>query len=98
MLLYQDNMAKFAGLTTLDEMDRMMAASILFDEALEQSIDGLSMNYRVNQFIVLFLQILKVSTNVNHLRDICLAAIEAEAIIESLKKNEQGRQISLLDG
>jgi hypothetical protein len=96
--LYQQNIAKWTGLQTLDDMDQRLAISILFDEALEHAIDALSINYRLNRFLVLHLQLLEISPEHDHLRDICLAAIEAAEIIETLKKNATVRRTSLLVG
>ena len=96
--LYVGNRMRFEQYSSLQEIDRELGVAILFDEALEHSVDALSINYRMNQFMVLHFQLLEVSMEKNHLRDICLAAMEAWEIAESLKKNEEARQISLLAG
>ena len=96
--LYFNNRVRYAELSTLEEMDRELAIAILFDESLEHAVDGLSINYRLNRFLILHLQLLEVSTEKNHLRDICLAAMEAHEIAETLKKTANGRLISLLAG
>lgn len=96
--LYVKNRSEFAGLQTLDEMDQKLAVSILFDEALDHAVDALAINYRLNRFMVGHFRLLKVSPTVNHLRDICLVAMEAREIMEHLKKNDLERRISLLAG
>ena len=96
--LYIGNQVRFAEFRTYEEMDRELGVSILFEEALDHAVDALSINYRLNQFLILHLQLFEVSVEKNHLRDVCLAAMEASSIMESLKKNEEGRLISLLEG
>lgn len=96
--LYTLNTAKWAGISTLNEMDQQLSVAVLFDDCLSHAVDALAINYRLNTFLVLHLGLLAVSPNENHLRDICLAAIEAPTLIEDLKKNKVDLYVSLLDG
>lgn len=96
--LYVQNRTAFAGMETLDEMDQSLAVTVLFDEAIEQAVDALSINYRLNRWLIGHFRLLRISPVENHLRDVCLAALEAEEIIEALKKNDEERRISLLAG
>lgn len=96
--LYTENMMKWAGISTLPEMEQKLAISIVFDESLDHAVDALAINYRLTRFMILHFQLLEVSEDTNHLRDICLGAIDAAAIVETLKKKEVVRQTSLLAG
>lgn len=92
------NFDSYRAMDSLDQLDQKLACTILFSEGIEQACDALSINYRVNRWIVCHLQLLRLTPTENHVRNICLCAFEANEIAAMLKKKDLENRFSLLVG
>ena len=75
---------------TIEKADMQVAIS--FSEAWEQVIDGLSINYRLNDELVTILNLLDSDDLVSVC---CCAAFDLELVREHVKKKEQGSQLEI---